>query len=152
MSSSPPTVAVTSTQRALRVPRRQIVALIESVARAEGARLACVDVAVVSAADIARINRRHLGHRGATDVISFDLTGDEDDGGVAQVIVCADLAVRVGPRHGHRPQHELMLYVVHGLLHVLGYDDAGDRSAAVMRQRQEELLSSFLTAWRRGRR
>ena len=147
-----PETTISSTQRALRVPRRQIVALIDAVARAEDVVLDHVDVAVVSAEQIARVNRRHLAHRGPTDVLSFDLSGDEDAGLAAQIVVCADLAVREGPKHGHRPQHELLLYVVHGLLHLMGYDDATDAVAAVMRHRQEQLLTDFLAAWRRRKR
>ncbi|MHC4985603.1 MAG: rRNA maturation RNase YbeY [Planctomycetota bacterium] len=152
MSRSPAKITISSTQHALRVPRRQIAALVDAVARAEDVILDHVDIAVVSADQIARINRQHLSHRGPTDVISFDLSGDEDAGVVAQLIVCADLAVREGPKHGHRPQHELLLYVVHGLLHVMGYDDVSDPLAAAMRRRQEELLTGFLAAWRRRRR
>ena len=152
MARPPAKVTISSSQQALRVPRRQINALVGAVARAEKVRIDHVDVAVVSAGQIARINRRHLSHRGPTDVISFDLSGEEDAGVVAQLIVCADLAVREGPKHGHRPQHELLLYVVHGLLHVMGYDDDTDARAAIMRCRQEQLLADFLAAWRRRRR
>ena len=147
-----PKTTISSTQRTLRVPRSQIASLVDAVARAEDVLLDHVDVVVVSAEQIARVNRRHLSHRGPTDVISFDLSGDEDAGVVAQLVVCADLAVREGPKHGHRPQRELLLYVVHGLLHVMGYDDATDALAAIMRCRQEQLLADFLAAWRRRRR
>jgi probable rRNA maturation factor len=82
-------------------------------------------------------------------VRSFDLTGPGDAGLVAQIIVCADVAVRESRRGGHSAQRELLLYAVHGLLHLTGYDDTTPPKAARMRARQEELLDAYLVACRR---
>ena len=139
-----PTVAIVSTQSALRVPRKRLVELIEFVAAREGAPVAHVDITVVAGDEMALLNRRHLGHRGRTDVISFDLSDETTPGIVAQLVVCGDVAVRQGPLHGYRPGHELMLYVIHGLLHMMGYDDTSVRAGAAMHARQEELLTAFL--------
>lgn len=138
-----PVVRISSEQRTLRVPRKKITRLVNFVARREKARIVEVDLAVVSSRRIAALNRRWLAHRGATDVISFDLTGPEDDGLWAQLVVCADVAARQGPRHGHTAQRELLLYVLHGLLHLLGYDDQAPADATVMLARQEKLLAEF---------
>jgi probable rRNA maturation factor len=150
-----PAVAVSSWQRAVRVPRKRIAELVAFVARREGARLAEVDVAVVSRRRMADLHRRYLGRAGATDVLSFDLSDAAATGIHAQVVVCGEIAAARVARHGVGLQRELMLYVVHGLLHVLGYDDRSPRSAARIRARQEELLDAFgrLRARRaRGRR
>ena len=138
-------MVVSSWQRAMRVPRKRIVELVRHVAAAEGARLGHVDVAVVSSRRIAALNRRYLGRRGATDVLSFDLSDDASGAGLtAQIVVSGDLAARQGRSRGTGPQRELLLYVVHGLLHLLGYDDRTPRQAGRMRARQEELLGEFL--------
>ncbi|MCE5276921.1 MAG: rRNA maturation RNase YbeY [Planctomycetaceae bacterium] len=136
-------VRISSTQRALRVPRKAIATLVAFVARRQRARLGEVDVAVVDARQIAAVNRRYLRHAGATDVISFDLTtpGQPIE---AQIIVCGPLAVREARRRGIAPTHELLLYVLHGLLHVMGYDDQSADAAAAMAARQELLLREFL--------
>ncbi len=148
----PPTVAIASSQSALRVPRKALAELVAFVARAEGVRLGHVDLAVVANDEMARLNRRHIGHIGPTDVLSFDLSDDGDEAVTAQVIVCGEVAVKAGPAHGNRPQHELMLYVIHGLLHLSGYDDKAARARATMYVRQEELLGGFLAGRRRRRR
>ena len=149
-----PAVVISSSQAVLRVPRKKIERLIAFVARAEGARIAEVDVAVVSSRQIARLNRRWLGCRGATDVISFDLSGPRDAGEPisAQIVVCADVAVSHARRHNLPPQRELLLYVLHGLLHLIGYDDANTTAAAKMHARQEEILQAFMDQDRRRRR
>jgi len=138
-----PRVLITSSQKALRVPRKKLASLIAFVARSEGAAVAEVDLALVGRREMAALNRRWLGHAGATDVLSFDLS-DGGGGLCAQIIVCGDVAVAEARRRSISPRRELMLYVVHGLLHVMGYDDASPRPAARMRARQEELLNAFL--------
>ena len=148
-----PTVTICSTQHALRVPRRLIDELVAFVARAESARIAEVDVAVVDARQMAAMNRRYLRHAGATDVLSFDLS----EAGVAalsvQLIVCGDVAVAAAAERHLRPQHELLLYVIHGLLHLLGYDDGAGPAARRMHAREQALLAEFLRLRRRaGRR
>ena len=145
-----PEILIGSSQNALRVPRKKISALIEYVAEAENTDLTCVDVAVVGDEEIARLNRQYLRHEGVTDVISFDLTEPEDQGVRGQIVVCADEAVRQARARGHGPQRELLLYVAHGLLHVLGWEDDSQTHAAAMHAREEELLERFLASRRRG--
>ncbi len=139
-----PTVLISSSQRAIRVPRKEITALVEFVAQAEGVRVAQVDIAIVGNKEMAGVNQDWLSHRGPTDVISFDLS--EDGEGInCQLVICGDVAVKQAAARGLPPQHELMLYVVHGLLHMMGYDDLAIRPAARMHAREEELLKAFVT-------
>ena len=142
---------ISSSQRAVRVPRKRIVELAAFVARAEGVRLADLDVAVVGADEMAALHRRFLRRRGATDVLSFDLSEPGAAARSVQVVVCGDVAAAEAAARRLRPQHELMRYVAHGLLHVMGYDDRTAAEAATMHARQEELLARFL-ARRRGAR
>jgi len=136
-------VRICSSQKALRVPRQKIAALIALVAWRERVRIAEVDIAVVTAREIAALNRRHLGRAGQTDVLSFDLTDSPGGNLCAQIIVCGDLAVRQARNLRTGPQRELLLYVLHGLLHLIGYDDAGHAPAARMHAREDELLGEL---------
>ena len=137
------TVNISSSQTALRVPRKKITALVEFVASVESTRLDEVDIAIVTARRIAALNRRYLRHTGATDVLSFDLSAP-GAAMIVQLIVCGDVAVREARSRRVGPQRELMLYIVHGLLHVMGYDDTTPQAAEKMHARQEELLEAFL--------
>lgn len=127
----------------MRVPRKRLTELIGFVADREGADVAEVDVAVVDRAEMAGLNRRYLGRGGETDVLSFDLSDDARIGLVGQIVVCGDVAVEQADLHGAGAQRELMLYVVHGLLHLTGHDDATARGAARMHAREDELLAEF---------
>lgn len=138
-------ILISSSQSAMRLPRKKITQLVIFVAKAEGLKVDLADIAVVSARQIAAMNRQYLGHRGSTDVISFDLTEAGAKGLSCQIIVCGDVAVTQALKLSCSRQRELMLYVVHGLLHVIGYDDTTAPDAAKMHARQEQLLEKFLT-------
>ena len=126
------------------MPRKRLAELAAFVAEQEGVRLAEVDIAVVDDDEMAALNRRHLRHAGTTDVLSFDLSGEHTPGLCVQLVVSGPVARRSGPQHGFAPTHELMLYVIHGLLHQMGYDDVDVRAGAHMHAREEELLGKFL--------
>ena len=139
----PPQVTISKHATGTRVPRRRLRRLIEFVAEAEGQTIAAVDLAVVGDAEIAALNRRHLGRGGATDVLSFDLSDAAHTGIVAQIVVSGDRAARQAQLRGHAAGRELMLYVVHGLLHLMGYDDSSVRGGARMHAREDKLLAAF---------
>jgi len=138
----------------VRISTDRLRRLISFVADAEGYRIAALDLAIVPDAEMKALNRRYLRLANVTDVLAFDLSGPapggkagERDGRgsglVAQVVVCGDLAVREAHLRGHSAARELMLYVVHGLLHLMGYDDGSARGAARMHAREDELLVLF---------
>lgn len=83
---------------------------------------------VLADADMAEAHNEFCGVPGTTDVITFDLT-DPEDGCAAKKVVeadlllCLDEAERQGKTRGHDARRELLLYIVHGVLHCLGHDD-----------------------------
>jgi probable rRNA maturation factor len=134
---------------AVRIPvsRARVERAAESVLRAERVRDAVVSITFVTDRAMARRNQRHLGHRGPTDVISFGfapsgtgapLTGD--------VYISPDVARRNAAAHGAGVREELLRLVVHGMLHVVGYDHPVDdaRYASPMWRKQERLLEREL--------
>lgn len=133
---------------AVRVPlaRRRIAAIARAVLRAEHAPPMRLSITFVSTDHIAAMNARHLGHTGATDVISFALsphgraatpTGD--------IYIAPDVARRNAAEHGSAIREEIARLVVHGVLHVLGHDHPNDtrRVASRMWRRQEALVESL---------
>jgi rRNA maturation RNase YbeY len=130
----------------LPVSRERVRRLATHVLRAERVRDALVSIAFVSDREIARLNERHLGHRGPTDVISFGLAPVDQRGPVVgDVYIAPDVARRNAKAVGGGVREELMRLVVHGVLHVLGHDhpaDAESRYASPMWKRQERLLRS----------
>ena len=102
----------------------------------------CLSVAVVDDLQMARMHRQYKQTDGTTDVLTFDLRDGQDDPIEADLVICRDEATRQAAARGHAVRLELLLYAVHGLLHLLGYDDADADQAAAMHQREDELLTA----------
>jgi probable rRNA maturation factor len=131
--------------------------LAHRVLRAEGIRDALVSIAFVTPRTITQLNRRHLGHRGPTDVIAFGFAprrmrkgtrqggrqgAERGDGMVGDVYVAPSVARQNAERWGVGVREEVARLVIHGLLHVIGYDHpaGADRMETRMWRRQEALL------------
>jgi len=93
-----------------------------------------VVVALVDDATIARLHQRYLGVPGPTDVLSFPH---------GEIVVSADTARREAHRRGIRPIAELVLYVVHGALHLAGHDDKSPKARVAMRAAERRVLKEL---------
>lgn len=127
--------------------RRRVAELAERVLRAERARHAVLSITFLSKRAMAAMNARHLGHRGATDVISFGFAPPgERSPVVGDIYIAPEVARENARRHGVTFREELARLVVHGTLHVLGYDhpEGEERTASPMWRRQEQLLARAL--------
>jgi probable rRNA maturation factor len=93
-----------------------------------------VSLLLTDDAEIAALHAQHLGDASPTDVMSFDLDG------AAELVVSVTTAARIARARGHAVRAEVALYIVHGLLHVLGHDDTTRRSRARMRDAEREVL------------
>lgn len=130
---------------ALAVPRAA--ELGRRVLAAERVRDAMLSIAFVRRSAIARLNREHLGHRGSTDVISFGFSDATASGAVVgDVYICPAVAADNARRHRTGVREELARLVVHGTLHVVGYEhpENDDRTSSPMWRRQEQLLARLL--------
>ncbi len=116
------------------------------VLRAEGVRAAMLSITLVSPSAMARLNRRHLGHPGATDVISFGFVPTPRAGVVGDVYICPDVARANARAASCGVREELLRLVVHGTLHVLGWEhpETRARESSPMWRRQELLLAGIL--------
>ena len=118
--------------------------LVHFVAARQRVKIADVDIAVLSRKEMAACNRTFLRHAGPTDVISFDLTDPGAKGLSAEILLCGDIARAEAKKRSHGEQRELLLYLIHGLLHLMGYDDKTAAKAKKMHARQEALLAEFM--------
>jgi probable rRNA maturation factor len=102
-----------------------------------------VSVAVVSDATMRRVNRDFHECDEPTDVLAFALTAAARDGFDAEIVVSLDTARREAKAHGVEPAAELMLYVVHGALHLTGWDDHALADARRMHARALAILAGL---------
>lgn len=135
-------VAIVDRQRAVQVPRRDVGRAVKAALARGGIMRGEVSVAVVDDAEIARVHGRFLNDPTPTDCISFVF--DSDDGAIdGEIVVGAETAAAAAGRFGWSAADELLLYVVHGALHLAGYDDQSPAQRRIMR-RQERLVLAEL--------
>lgn len=115
---------------------------VETVLKGEGIEAAEISLAVIDDPAMHVLNRKYLNHDEPTDVLSFVL--EEHPGCVeGEVIVSADTAAATSRRFGWSADNELLLYVIHGTLHLVGYDDLNPEAQAEMRGRERAYLGQF---------
>ena len=137
----PMPVAVSNLQRRSRVSPERLRAVTRRALAALGRADREVHVTVVDDRRIRALNARYLGTRRATDVLAFDLAGPGPGRLWGEVIVSAETAARQARRLRVPLAAELDLLVVHGLLHLAGYDDHDPRRARRMHERAREILA-----------
>jgi probable rRNA maturation factor len=98
-----------------------------------------ISVALVSDDEIQIINQRHLQHNYATDVISFDLSESQSllEG---EIIASVETADREASQHGWTCDEEMLLYVIHGMLHIVGLRDKLPEDITAMRAAEKFYL------------
>ena len=134
-------IAVTNLQRKIPVPvfkirsaaRKALYKLSPSLTLPARGREYLLELSIVFVGlkRMRRINKKYLGHDYATDVLTFDH---------GEIIVCPRTAAHNAKRHGNTVDQELILYVMHGLLHLAGYDDKTAEDKRRMREKERELM------------
>jgi probable rRNA maturation factor len=127
-------IAISDEQRRVPIPEADIRRLAARLLKGRS-----LSIAFVTDAAIRKINRRFLGHDWATDVISFPLDSDL----LGELVISAPHARAEARKRGIPEREELLRYVVHGILHLLGYDDHAPSERKRMWARQERELRTF---------
>ena len=147
--TSPPTliVDVSDRQKMMRVSARGLERLVHRALVAEGVEEAEISVVLVDDRRIAAVHRRWLGKPGPTDVITFDLAAGTAGPPRARVltgdiVVSTETARRMARAVGWTPRQELAYYIVHGLLHLTGYDDHTPADCRQMRARERAVMKA----------
>ena len=126
----------------------------------EGVANAVLSVTIVDNSTIHRLNREHLQHDYPTDVISFQLewthgaetlesrlhlsSGRSSGASIeGEIVAGGEYAAEMSKRCGWSVQNELTLYVIHGMLHICGYDDLTDTEKRYMRSRERAVLEGL---------
>jgi probable rRNA maturation factor len=104
-----------------------------------------LSIVLVGDRALARMHARWLGDPRPTDVITFDLGGGPDGevGPAGELYVSVERAEREARHRGLDPRRELLLYVVHGVLHLCGFDDRTGAERRAMRRAEERVLAAL---------
>lgn len=133
-------VEVVDRQQVLRVAATWLTRVVRMALHRQGVDRATICVLLVDDRRMAALHRKWLGLSGPTDVITFDLGG-----GVAGILegdiaVSTETARRLAREVGWTPRQEVAYYTIHGLLHLVGYDDHDPADRRAMRARERVLL------------
>jgi probable rRNA maturation factor len=139
-------VAVAVSLDRVRIPlsRERVAQVARGVLRAEKVRDAMLSVTFVSTAAMTRLNKRHLRRNRPTDVIAFGFRRVARNAPVVgDIYIAPDVARAAAAANDITVREELVRLVVHGTLHVLGYDhpEAGSRESSRMWRKQERLVT-----------
>ena len=140
--ADPYQIALSNQQSGHPVNEAQLIEAATAVLQDSMFSSAAISLAVVDDETIHELNRRHLNHDWPTDVLSFVL---EDDGDhlEGEVILSADTAATAAEELGNSATEEQLLYVIHGMLHLVGYNDKDDADAEEMRVAESRYLQQF---------
>ena len=109
-------------------------------------------VYLVEEEEMTRLNETFLRHRGVTDVITFNYNDAGDPESIhAEIFVCLDEARTQARRFGTRWEQELVRYIVHGSLHLAGYDDRRKAARLRMKRRENALLTELTRKFALGK-
>jgi probable rRNA maturation factor len=135
-------IDISDEQSAVQVDEARLRKAVDLVLADAGINQGSVSLALVDDPTIHELNNRFLSHDEPTDVLSFAL--EQRPGYLeGEIIVSGDTAVSSGSRFGWLAGDELLLYVIHGTLHLVGYDDLDPVSQAEMRLKEREYLGRF---------
>jgi probable rRNA maturation factor len=109
----------------------------------EGIREGKVTLAFVNNPHIHRLNKQFLDHDEPTDVLTFPMSAPGAKKLEGEIVIGAEVARSQAAERGHDEQAELALYVIHGLLHLCGFDDTTAAATRKMRERERHYLRSL---------
>jgi probable rRNA maturation factor len=136
-------VSIASPQERVALEYARLKECARTVLAGEGVRESKVNLAFVDDATIAGLNNRFLDHDGPTDVITFPYSGPKAKKLEGEVVIGVEVALREATERGHDVNTELCLYVIHGCLHLCGYEDGTKREADAMRRKEREYLQQL---------
>ncbi|MCC7407572.1 MAG: rRNA maturation RNase YbeY [Phycisphaeraceae bacterium] len=108
-----------------------------------GVRKGHLSVAIVGDRRMASVHQQFSNTPGTTDVLTFDLREPGQKTLEGELILCRDQARRQARQRGHDTRTELLLYAVHGLLHLLGHDDHDPTKCRRMHALEDQVLTSL---------
>jgi len=124
--------------------RKRLSALLQELWRTRDPHCADVEVNFVSEATIRDLHQRFLRDSTPTDIITFDLGMTPHQHRLAAIYICPEVAQRHAERFKTSITEELQRLVIHGVLHLLGYDDKSPSQRQRMRTRENQILRSLI--------
>jgi probable rRNA maturation factor len=139
------TIQITKSFQDIKVSLPRIKKLVRLICRRFQLTNAMVGIAIVDDTQMRKVNAQFLNRKFTTDCLSFDLSDEQafQSGKSFELVVNGELALKEADLRGHNAEAELALYITHGLLHNLGYDDSTGKQAKKMHEMEDKILQQF---------
>ncbi len=136
-------IQVTQNQQDLPISTTSVQALVAGFIHHAAVKYDEVSIHFVDTATICQLHGDYFDDPTTTDCITFPMDDDEEEGYrvMGDVFVCPATAQNYVNEHGGNVYHEATLYVIHGLLHLLGYDDIDEADQQAMRAAEQHYLA-----------
>ena len=131
-------------QEELSVDLEKVRTLCEHILDDHGIKSGKVNVVFVDSDTIRQYNRDFLQHDYPTDTISFPIEDQRSEGHLeGEVLVCTEIAKNRAEEFRWTAEEELLLYVIHGMLHLAGFDDTTPEQQSEMQAKEREYLTTL---------
>lgn len=135
-------IKIASPQEIVPLDRARLREIARAVLTGEGITAAAISLAFVDNPTIHRLNKQFLDHDEPTDVLTFPMSGPGAKTLEGEIVIGAEVARAQAAERNHDEQAELALYVIHGLLHLCGFDDKSATVSRMMRERERHYLQN----------
>jgi probable rRNA maturation factor len=137
-------IEIAADEQPHKIDRARLKEALRQVLADAGLESAEISIAIVTDERMHELNRQYLQHDYPTDVLSFVLNHNDNEKSLdGEIIVSADYAAREAVRYGWTTNDELLLYVIHGCLHLVGHDDTTPVGKQAMRDEETKYLAKF---------
>jgi probable rRNA maturation factor len=132
-------ITIKNFQKKIPVYPKRIKKTILKILSKEGLKKSgAITVCFVNERKIRKLNLKYHNKNTPTDVLAFDLSDKEDL--LADIVVSTDAAIQNAKSLKTTPFYEINLYVIHGILHLLGYDDKNNKNSLIMHKKEQYFL------------
>lgn len=124
------------------IKKKSVHSLVSSLSEELNFRLNALSVNFISSSDLKEINKKYLRHNYATDIITFNYSGDKNilDG---EILISTEEAGFNAKKYNVSYSNELSRLVIHGILHLLEFDDVKKNNKIIMKRMENKLLNKF---------
>lgn len=139
-------IDITNLQKIKKIDVIKIRGYARNILKEAGVPFKKISVLLCDNAAIKDLNKKFFNKNLATDVISFPLEDHLDEGYLGEIVVSVEEAVILGEKYGNHWEKELVLYLIHGILHLLGDEDQTALGRENMEKKQMDILSKVVRA------
>jgi rRNA maturation RNase YbeY len=129
-------------EKGIRIDKKSVHDAVYRIKRFLKVEIFSLDINFVSVNTITELNKKYLNHNYATDIISFNYSFESNnlDG---EILICSETAYDNAKRFKTTYEQEIRRLIIHGLLHLVGFDDGTDLQRKLMRSKENKILAKL---------